>query len=322
MNLEPGATLGPYRILELYRRGGMATVYKGYHPRLDRYVAVKLVRPDYVGAVEFRERFQREARTVARLRHPHILEIFTYGEEQGLPYLVTEFVDGGSLTDRAGRRMEVSEVIRLLRPIATALDYAHTQGVLHRDVKPSNILLWANGTPVLADFGIAKEQGSTTALTHVGQVMGTPEYMAPEQALGEPPVGPATDQYALAVVAYEFLAGRVPFTATTPLAILAAHLHRSVPSPREANPAISTTVERVLLRALAKRQEDRFPSVTSFIDALAEEEPAEPEHVEPDRPTEVVTAPITPQAGRGRWLASTWQRVRSRFGHVTSPRSP
>jgi serine/threonine-protein kinase len=262
--------MGPYRIIEQYRRGGMATVYRAQHVKLSRQVAVKVIRTSFLGESEYADyaaRFRREALTVAQLRHPNILGIFTYGEAQGMPYLVTEFVDGGTLADRLGAPIPVDTVIRLLGPIAAALDYAHNAGVLHRDVKPSNILLWSNGSPVLGDFGIAKRAGAAMGLTKVGQVMGTPEYMAPEQALSDD-VGPASDQYALAVVAYEMLTGRVPYSGETPLAVLMAHMQRPLPPPRSINPALSPTVEAVLLKALAKRPGERYPSVAAFIDAL------------------------------------------------------
>lgn len=278
LRLAPGTVLGAYRVLDLYRRGGMAAVYRGEHVRLARHVAVKVIRPSFLGDEDFAEyaaRFRREALTVAQLRHPNILNVFNYGEAEGMPYLVTEFVDGGTLTERLGAPMPVAEVVRLLGPIAAALDYAHAQGVLHRDVKPSNILLWSNGTPVLGDFGIAKRTTATLGLTKLGQLIGTPEYMAPEQAMADE-VGPATDQYALAIVAYEMLTGRVPYSDGTPLAVAMAHIQRPLPPPRSINPALSPVAEAALLKALAKRPGDRFASVSAFIEALGQTSVAPP----------------------------------------------
>jgi eukaryotic-like serine/threonine-protein kinase len=268
MNLEPGAIVGAYRITEMYRQGGMATVYKARHVRLDRQVALKVVKGALSDDETFLERFRVEAKIVAQLRHPSIVEVFHAGVQDGMPYLATEFVDSGSLAERMGAPMSAAEVAQLLRPIAAALDYAHGQGILHRDIKPSNILLTNSGAPILADFGIAKLVASDIALTRTGQVMGTPAYMAPEQVMGEPPVGPGTDQYALAIVAYELLTGHVPFEGETPVSVLMAHVHRALPPARVYNPDLNGATEEVLVRGLAKRPQDRYPSVSAFTLAL------------------------------------------------------
>src|ERR1700682_2096114 len=211
--------LGSYRILERIGRGGMATVYRAHHEGLERYVAIKVL-PDFFAEEEvYRERFQHEARSIGRLKHPNILEVFDYGQEEGVTFIVMELVEGGTLEDRLGAPMELEDVVRTLEPLAGALDYAHARGIMHRDIKPSNILLQKDGTPVLADFGLALMAGSTRRITATGMVMGTPEYMSPEQAADEP-LGPASDRYSLAVVAYQMLTGRVPFDADTPAAVL------------------------------------------------------------------------------------------------------
>jgi hypothetical protein len=245
----------------------MATVYKAHQIALDRLVALKVLPAFFAEEPGFRERFQREAITVAQLRHPNILTIFDYGEENGVAFIVTEYVDGGTLSGRLGEPVAVDEVCDLLGPVASALDYAHERGVIHRDVKPSNILIAADGAPILADFGLAQMMGSLPRLTQTGTLAGTPEYMAPEYAGGEP-AGPATDQYSLAIVAYEMLTGRVPFSADTPLAVLLAQTDRPLPPPRSINPALNERVETVLMRALAKRPLDRYPSVSEFISEL------------------------------------------------------
>jgi len=267
VNIREGTTLGPYRVIERIGRGGMATVYRAYHPGLDRFVAIKVLPDFFADDPGYRERFQQEARSVARLKHPNIMEVFDYGYEDGVAYLVLELVEGGTLADRIGAPMELREVVQLLEQVAGALDHAHGHGVLHRDIKPSNILLHKDGTPVLADFGLARMAGSMRRLTSTGTVMGTPEYMSPEQAADDP-IGPASDLYALAIVAYEMLTGRVPFGADTPAAVLLSHVTKPMPSTRELRGELSAHIEEVLRRALAKRPEDRFQTAAAFVAAL------------------------------------------------------
>jgi putative two-component system response regulator len=267
MNVREGMTLGSYRILERIGRGGMASVFRAHHLGLDRYVAIKVL-PEFFAEEEvYRERFEHEARSIGRLRHPNILSVFDFGQEDGVTYIVMELVEGGTLEDRLGGPMELEDVVRILEPIASALDYAHARGILHRDIKPSNILLHTDGTPVLADFGLAKMAGSTRRITATGMVMGTPEYMSPEQA-GDESIGPASDRYSFAIVAYQMLTGRVPFDAATPAAVLLSHVTRPMPAPEELRGELSAHLEEVLRRALAKRPEDRYPSAVSFVAAL------------------------------------------------------
>ena len=267
MNVRDGMTLGPYRVIERIGRGGMASVHRAYHPGLDRYVAIKVLPDFFADDPGYRERFQQEARSVARLKHPNILEVFDFGYEEGLAYLVLELVEGGTLQDRVGSPMELHEVVLILEQLAGALDHAHAHGILHRDLKPSNILLHKDGTPVLADFGLARMAGSLRRLTSSGTVMGTPEYMSPEQAADEP-IGPASDLYSFAIVAYEMLTGRVPFGADTPAAVLLSHVTKPMPSTRELRGELSAHIEEVLRRALAKRPEDRFQTAAAFVAAL------------------------------------------------------
>src|SRR5947209_16711271 len=267
MKVQEGATVGAYKIIERIGRGGMATVYRAYHPALDRFVAIKALPDFFADDPLYRERFQQEARSVAHLKHPNILEIFDFGYEDGLAYLVLELVDGGTLADRLGQPLDLREAVRLLSQVAGALDHAHQHGILHRDIKPSNILIHTDGTAVLADFGLAKMAGSLRRLTSSGTVMGTPEYMSPEQAADEP-IGPASDLYSFAVVAYEMLTGRVPFHAETPAAILLSHVTKPMPSTRELRGELSAHIEEVLRRALAKRPEDRFHTAAAFVAAL------------------------------------------------------
>jgi len=267
MNVREGMTLGSYRVLERIGRGGMASVFRGHHLGLDRDVAIKVL-PDFFAEEEvYRERFQHEARSIARLNHPNILQVFDFGQEDGVTYIVMELVEGGTLEDRIGAPMELEDVVRILEPVAAALDYAHARGILHRDIKPSNVLLHTDGTPVLADFGLARMAGSTQRITATGMVMGTPEYMSPEQAADES-IGPASDRYSFAVVAYQMLTGRVPFDAATPAAVLLSHVTRPMPAPEELRGELSAHLEDVLRRALAKRPEDRYASAATFVAAL------------------------------------------------------
>ncbi|HEY8641429.1 MAG TPA: serine/threonine-protein kinase, partial [Candidatus Dormibacteraeota bacterium] len=239
MKLEPGTNLGPYRIVGEAGRGGMASVYKAHQAALARYVAIKVLPDFFATEPGFLERFQQEAVAVAQLRHPNILAIFDYGDTDGVTYIVTEFVDGGTLAEQMGKPLPVEYAVEILNPIAGALDYAHRRGVLHRDIKPSNVLLQHDGTPVLSDFGLAKMMMSANKrITQSGMIVGTPEYMSPEQCAGED-LTPATDQYSLAVIAYEALTGRVPFTAATPVAVLMAQMQNALPPPRTINPELS-----------------------------------------------------------------------------------
>jgi serine/threonine protein kinase len=266
MSLTPGVNVGPYLIVEQIGRGGMASVYKAYEESLARHVAIKVLPEFFAEAKEYRVRFQVEAVAVAKLRHQNILSVFAYGEDNGTPYIVSEFVDGGTLAERLNGAMKVEEVVTLLAPIASALDYAHMQGVLHRDIKPSNIMLLGDGTPVLTDFGLAKLLESDT-ITLTGQVLGTPEYMAPEMCTGEV-AGPRADIYSLGVVAYEMLTARVPFKGNTPGATIVAQISQPLPPAEELNPDLPFAVAAVLHKALSKDPNDRYETAQQFVSAL------------------------------------------------------
>jgi len=285
VKLQQGDSLGAYRVLERIGRGGMATVYRAYHAALDRYVAIKVLPDFFADDPDYRERFQQEARSVARLKHPNILEVFDFGSEDGIAYLVLELVEGGTLADRLGKPMDLRDAIHVLEQLAGALDHAHQHGILHRDIKPSNILIRKDGTPVLGDFGLAKMADSMRRLTGSGTVMGTPEYMSPEQAADEP-VGPTADIYSLAIVAYEMLTGRVPFQGDTPVATMLSHVTKNMPPVYELRGELSAHVEQVLRRGMAKRPEERFRTAAEFVVAL---KPA----VWPARLAETVAQPST-----------------------------
>lgn len=270
MALAAGTNVGPYRIIEPVGRGGMASVYKAYDASLDRYVALKVLPPEFLHDPTFAARFRREAQTIARLEHPQIIPIFAYDIDAatGTPWMAMRLISGGSLSQRIKRgRLEHSECARILKDVADALDYAHGMGVIHRDVKPQNVLLDDAGRVYLADFGIAKMVESTAAVTQTGMITGTPQYMAPEQATGNP-VDKSVDLYALGIVAYELFTGRVPFSADTPVAVLMKQASEPMPLPPASE--VPEAVTRVILRATAKDPRARWPSAGAFARALGE----------------------------------------------------
>ena len=296
-----GQTIGQYQIVEHLGKGGMAEVYKAYQPSLDRYVAIKILHPIVATDQQFLDRFQREARSVATLRHQHIVQIFDFGNQGKTYFMVMEFVDGQTLKQKLnalrgeGRVMSPEEASKILSQVAQALDYAHERGLIHRDIKPANILLTSEGDAVLSDFGIARMIESTRQ-TMTG-VVGTPEYMSPEQGQGME-LDVRSDIYALGVVLYEMLTGGMPYQADTPLAIIFKHVRDPLPLPRQVNSDIPELVERVILKSLAKSPVDRHASAGEMATALERavqgKEPAEIH----ERPTEVVAPtrePARPQ---------------------------
>jgi serine/threonine-protein kinase len=261
MNELLGTLLGQYRIDDVIGRGGAATVYKAYQPSLERNVAIKVLRAS--DDPQFAARFQREAWVIAQLQHPNILPIYECGERDGLFYLALQYVDdGATLANRLGKPMEPGAALMLTERVLSALEYAHSRGVIHRDLKPANILMSAPDWPMLADFGIAKLTNAQ-GLTLAGWVIGTPEYMAPEQASGQP-IDAGVDIYAMGVVLYEMLTGRVPFTAPSPVAVLQQHMNTPVPSLRRVAPHLSVAVEEIALRALAKDPANRYQSAAAM----------------------------------------------------------
>jgi serine/threonine protein kinase len=268
-----GQSLGRYHILEQLGEGGMATVYKAFDTRLECDVAVKVIStrkftPET--AERALKRFEREAKALARLTHPNIVGISDYGEYEGSPYLVMEFLPGGNLKQylRAHGRIPWQDAARLLLPVARALEFAHSRGIIHRDVKPSNILLTESGQPMLTDFGVAKvlEEEATLDLTGTAAAVGTPEYMAPEQTGKN--FDHRVDVYGLGIVFYEMVTGRRPFEADTPLAVLVKQASEPLPRPSKFVPGLPEMVEKFLLKALAKKQEDRFGSMEELTHAL------------------------------------------------------
>jgi serine/threonine protein kinase len=268
MPIQPGTILGAYEVQELLGQGAMGTVYRAYHQALARTAAVKVLSaltPD----PDATARFRREAQSIAQMRHPNVLNVYDFGEFEKTPYMVVEYMPGGSLGDRlrAGERFDRQTALHLLDGIAAALDYAHRAGVVHRDVKPANVLVDSHGNPVLADFGLAKLLQSASVKTVSGVTTGTPGYMAPEQVMGVA-VGPAADTYALATMAYEFLAGGIPFEGEGMLEVLYAHVHREPPPASGRNPELPPAVDAVLARGLAKDPASRWETGAALISAL------------------------------------------------------
>jgi serine/threonine protein kinase len=257
-----GRKIGQYEIRSLVGSGGMATVYLGYQPNVDRLVAIKILPPHPALDPEFIQRFQLEARTIARLQHPHILQLFDYGSLDEILYFVTPYIEGGSL-DRLMRKgpIQPKRVETILKQIASALDYAHRQEIIHRDIKPGNILLDTEGNALLADFGIAKITSSTTNLTGTG-VVGTPAYMSPEQTHGGS--DHRADIYALGVVVFEMLTGKQPYRADSAVQLMLQHVQAPIPSILTEIPSLPPALEPVMMRVLAKDPNDRYWSTSEF----------------------------------------------------------
>jgi serine/threonine protein kinase len=268
-----GKMLGnKYRIVARLGRGGMADVYKAYQPGLDRYVAIKVLHSHLSSEEDFIGRFEREALAVAKLRHPNIVQVIDFDHEDDLYYMVMEFIEGPTLKEELkqrstlGRLFSAPEIAKIFNALCGAIDYAHGRGMIHRDLKPANIMFTGDGQVILTDFGIAKIVGATK-YTMTGAVSGTPAYMSPEQGQGERG-DERSDIYALGVILYEMVTGRVPFDADTPFAIIMKHINDPLPLPRSINTAITEQEERVILKALAKNPNDRFQNGDELSKAL------------------------------------------------------
>jgi hypothetical protein len=264
-----GKTIGQYEIVEKIGVGGMATVYKAYQSSINRYVAVKILPTQFVHDPNFVKRFTQEAKAIAALEHPHILPVYDFGTQEGLTYMVMRYIEGGTLADLMGQPMPNERIVGIVGNMAKALDYAHSQGVVHRDIKPSNILMDKHGEALLTDFGIAKVMQDTggTKLTGAGSILGTPEYMSPEQAEGVS-VDHRSDLYSLGVVLYELLTGQPPYQAKTPLAIVLMHAQEPLPPPHTVNPNVAEPLEQVVLKAMAKNRNQRYQTAAEMEQAL------------------------------------------------------
>jgi serine/threonine protein kinase len=265
-----GKNLDRYHLVERLGEGGMAVVYKAFDATLERNVAIKVILPYREHSEEFLERFRREAFALARLSHPNILKIFDYGEHEGQPYLVMEYISGGTLKEwMTSHAVPWQRSAQLVACIARALEAAHAEGIIHRDVKPANILMTKGGDPLLSDFGIAKliqESTETSDLTGTGVGIGTPSYMAPEQMLGK--VDERSDIYALGVIFYEMVTGKLPYKADTPVAALLKKNADALPRPSQYVSGLPESVENILIKALALEPQYRYQTMAAFARAL------------------------------------------------------
>ncbi len=309
---QPGDLIADrYELEELVGTGGMSTVFRARDRQLERLVAIKILHEHYAEDPEYLERFRREARAVARLSHPNIVTVIDRGADDGRQYIVFENVEGENLKELVVRSgpLPVRQALELAVAVADGLAFAHGQGLVHRDVKPQNVLLSSEGEVKVTDFGIARSLHVDHGMTQTGTVLGTGEYLAPEQASGKP-VSPATDVYSLGVVLWELLAGDVPFTGDNFVAVALRHVNEPLPSLRARRPDVSPRLEAAVERALAKDPAQRFPSMAAFAEelraCLAEPEAPPMDDLAVTR----VTAPVhaspplradpPPRAGRSR----------------------
>lgn len=254
-----------YQILEQLGEGSIATVYKAFDTRLERYVAIKVFLPLWKDSGRFLQHFEQVAIILAGLSHPNLIRLLDYGEQEGSPYLITDYFRGGTLKQRLGRPLPWQEASHLIIPIANALAYIHQNRIVHCDVKPSNILIGDSGEPMLSDAGIATimEVEETPDSTDTGIGFATPAYMSPEQAMGTK-IDTRSDIYSLGVVFYEMVTGKKPFEADTPMATIMSHMVSPLPKPTQFSPDLPGDMEKVIMDALARHPEDRFQSMQEF----------------------------------------------------------
>jgi len=295
----------------------MAMVYKAYHPSMDRYVALKVLPPHLSQDPEFVKRFQREARAIAKLEHAHILPVHDYGEYEGVTYIAMRYVEAGTLKDRiTAKRLSLDETNRIISQIGGALDYAHRMGVVHRDVKPGNVLIDEQGDTYLTDFGLARMMEPTEKLTGSGVGLGTPAYMSPEQGQGDK-VDHRSDIYSLGVILYEMVTGHVPYEAETPMAVVLKHINDELPLPRTLNPGVPPSIERVILKALSKDPADRYQTAGEMVQALAKA--TSEAGVKPEKdpaPMQIKPVPAREDKSLITRIQQTWSQPRGKFSLV------
>ncbi|MBN1966408.1 MAG: serine/threonine protein kinase [Anaerolineae bacterium] len=265
-----GMMLDDYRVEDLLGRGAAARIYRATDTAFDRQVALKIMHQHAADDPEYVTRFKREARAIASLQHPHIIELYRYGQAEGYLYMAMAYIAGLSLSHtlaylrEQGQFIKPEALARIVRQTAAALDYAHGQGIIHRDVKPANIMLDDQMRVVLADFGLALLTSDGTR----GETLGTPHYLAPEQAISSANAVPQSDLYSLGVILFEALTGQRPFESKRPVEVALLHITQKPPAPRSIRPSLSPEVEALLLKAIEKQPEDRFQSGTELADAL------------------------------------------------------
>ena len=281
-----------YEILGVLGTGGMGIVYKARHLRLDRLVALKMIKAGAGAQPDDLARFEAEARAVAAIDHPNIIKIFEIGEHDGLPYFSLEFLEGGSLAQRiAGKPQPIEDAARIVETLARAMDVAHRRGIVHRDIKPANVLLAGDGTPKIADFGLVKRLEADSAQTGTGSILGSPSYMAPEQTTGAEKAGPAADQYALGATLYEMLTGRPPFRGSSILDTLDLIRTAEPVAPSQLLPRMPRDLETICLKALQKDAARRYPDVAAMAEDLRRFRAGEP----------IVARPISGPERAWRW---------------------
>lgn len=304
-----GTILGNrYRLMELIGEGGMALVYKAECAKLCRTVAVKILRPQYASDQDFVERFRREARAAASLSHPNVVNIYDVGQENNLDYIVMEYIPGDNLKDiiRHQSPLSVNRALDITRQIAEALNHAHQRNIIHRDIKPHNILVTPDGQVKVTDFGIARAISAST-FTQTGIIVGSVQYSAPEQAKGGA-VGPQSDIYSLGCVLYEMLAGRVPFKGDTTIAIAMQHLQNDSIPVRQIRPEIPAAVESIVIKAMAKDPQERYPTALALlkeVNAIQTALRQNPSVNAMDLPTQIWSLPVQEKAAPhngGGWL--------------------
>lgn len=264
-----GKKLGEYEIIKRIGHGAAADVYKAVQPKLDRHVAIKVLSPVFASEPGFLKRFVREAHAIAQLDHPNILPVYDFDRQDDLVYIVMQYVDTGSLDDLMGQALPLGFVLRTLEQVGNALSYAHSQGIVHRDVKPGNILLGSENWVLLTDFGLVKTTEIPSRLTPSGMSLGTPAYMAPEQVTGDP-VDARADIYALGATLYEMVTGRVPFEGESGMGVAFKQVSEPLVPPRALNPNLPPAVNRVIAKALAKDRDLRYQSVEELVAAFRE----------------------------------------------------